>query len=612
MSVRYVAVTWNRQKRIYDLFLAGGVLGSLLLFAGLTFAVHPDATAESALIRGLGLTAFLLLHVILVIGPLARLDSRFLPLLYNRRHLGVTTGLLALGHAAFSVFQYHALGNVNPLVSLLTSNLEVESLTGFPFEWAGLAALVILVLLAATSHDYWLSVLTPPAWKRLHMAAYLAYLLLVAHVGLGILQDERHWLYAVALGMGVALVGGLHVAAALRETKRDREPGVAGDWIDVCGIDEIEESRARVAVVAGERVAVFRHEGRLSCVSNVCKHQNGPLGEGRIIDGCITCPWHGYQYRPETGASPPPFNDSIPTFNLRVAGERVEVYRYPNPPGTYVEPVHAGAFTGGLPPAPTPSSMAVGAGGGPPTDFYVGYHPNAPPSVTRFTRAAVVTMLLLSGAVITAFALAQRTFASAAFDYGHDTVLEGTIRSHPYPMLEVERPGEGQESLRRYLLAAPGKHGAHALIDGLAGRRARLTGPVARRGNLTLLEIGIATPLADSASGVRSVSPRDLGTFALEGEIADSKCYLGVMNPGQGKAHRGCAARCLSGGLTPLFVVRGVDGAPLELILVNQRNEPVDLASKWAGRPVRLQGRVLVDGDLRILQVDPASVRPIS
>ncbi len=31
-------------------------------------------------------------------------------------------------------------------------------------------------------------------------------------------------------------------------------------------------------------------------ISNVCQHQNGPLGEGEIIDGCITCPWHGFQY----------------------------------------------------------------------------------------------------------------------------------------------------------------------------------------------------------------------------------------------------------------------------------------------------------------------------
>ena len=38
----------------------------------------------------------------------------------------------------------------------------------------GIAALLILFLLAATSHDYWLTFLGPSVWKRLHMALYLA------------------------------------------------------------------------------------------------------------------------------------------------------------------------------------------------------------------------------------------------------------------------------------------------------------------------------------------------------------------------------------------------------------------------------------------------------
>mgnify|MGYP003753304843 CR=1 FL=1 len=46
---------------------------------------------------------------------------------------------------------------------------------------------------------------------------------------------------------------------------------------------------------------------------NVCKHQMGPLGEGKIIDGCITCPWHGYQYLPANGQSPPPFTEMVKT-----------------------------------------------------------------------------------------------------------------------------------------------------------------------------------------------------------------------------------------------------------------------------------------------------------
>src|SRR5205814_5799158 len=76
----------------------------------------------------------------------------------------------------------------------------------------------------------------------------------------------------------------------------------------------------------------------ISAVSNVCKHQNGPLGEGKIVFGCITCPWHGYQYQPETGASPPPFVEKVPTFNVRVKDGRVLVHPKPNPAGTRAEP----------------------------------------------------------------------------------------------------------------------------------------------------------------------------------------------------------------------------------------------------------------------------------
>jgi nitrite reductase/ring-hydroxylating ferredoxin subunit len=90
--------------------------------------------------------------------------------------------------------------------------------------------------------------------------------------------------------------------------------------------------------LSGERVAIFRYDGKISAVSNVCQHQNGPLGEGRIIDGCITCPWHGYQYRPQDGASPPPFTEKVPTFRTKVVEGRVWVHPQANPPGTHVEP----------------------------------------------------------------------------------------------------------------------------------------------------------------------------------------------------------------------------------------------------------------------------------
>jgi len=110
------------------------------------------------------------------------------------------------------------------------------------------------------------------------------------------------------------------------------------DFVDACAVADIPENRARIVCLSGERVAIFKYDGKVSAVSNVCQHQNGPLGEGKILDGCITCPWHGYQYLPQTGASPPPFVEKVPTFNVRVKNGRVLVQPKPNPPGTRAEP----------------------------------------------------------------------------------------------------------------------------------------------------------------------------------------------------------------------------------------------------------------------------------
>ena len=58
-----------------------------------------------------------------------------------------------------------------------------------------------------------------------------------------------------------------------------------------------------------------------------------------MIDGCITCPWHGYQYRLADGCAPPPFTEKLATYRLRIANGRVRVDPSPNLPGTFVEPV---------------------------------------------------------------------------------------------------------------------------------------------------------------------------------------------------------------------------------------------------------------------------------
>ena len=168
------------------------------------------------------------------------------------------------------------------------------------------------------------------------MAVYAAYLLVVLHVAFGALQDARNPLLAVLVMASVICVGGLHVVASRRAAPEQ----VLAPWVIAGPVESIEESRAIVVHLAdSEAVAIFRHGGHLSAVSNVCAHQNGPLGEGRIVDGCITCPWHGYQYRPEDGCAPPPFTERLATYRLRIENGMVLLNPHANPPGTAVEPV---------------------------------------------------------------------------------------------------------------------------------------------------------------------------------------------------------------------------------------------------------------------------------
>nr|WP_299343218.1 Rieske 2Fe-2S domain-containing protein [Allomuricauda sp.] len=341
MGLDYKLVLWNKNKKKYDTIIGLGMLLYLVVFIGLTLAFNPEGTAETLIIRAFGSLAILILHVILIIGPLCRLNPKFLPLLYNRRHLGVSMFLAALVHGAFSIIHFHALGNVNPIYSIFTSNLDYGSLTNFPFQVLGFLALLILFFMASTSHDFFLKNLSPKIWKGLHMMVYVAYGLVILHVFLGAFQQETSMATMGILVIGFLLISGLHLTAAIKESKIDSSEGEKTDdgWLEVCNINEIAENRAKIFSIENERVAVFKYDGKLSAIHNVCKHQGGPLGEGKVVDGCVTCPWHGYQYLPENGQSPPPFTEKVCTYELRLENDTIYINPEGKPEGTEVEPI---------------------------------------------------------------------------------------------------------------------------------------------------------------------------------------------------------------------------------------------------------------------------------
>ncbi len=336
MSASYQAVGWNRQKKIYDWLLFGFCVTYLTIFISLNLVFNPQVTFETLLIRSTSTLAVLLLHVILAIGPLTRINKKFLPLLYNRRHLGVTMFCIAAAHGVFGIIHFHSLGNVNPIVSLFTSNTRFGSLAAFPFQALGFFALIIFFLMAITSHDFWLHNLTPKVWKTLHMGVYVAYFLIVMHVMLGVIQYETNPVFIVIMALGSSTLITLHLIAGYNEVKKDNQKfdNSKEGFVVVCDVNDIEEDRAKMFCIDKERIAVYKTQGKLFAVNNVCKHQNGPLGEGKILDGCITCPWHGYQYLPENGQSPPPFKERVSTYDVRLEKNIVWLNPKPYPEGT--------------------------------------------------------------------------------------------------------------------------------------------------------------------------------------------------------------------------------------------------------------------------------------
>jgi hypothetical protein len=222
------------------------------------------------------------------------------------------------------------------------------------------------------------------------------------------------------------------------------------------------------------------------------------------------------------------------------------------------------------------------------SEFYVGYLPI--PGGLRTTIRRIILALALLALIAAAILVAgQHAFAPAIFEFQQYGEFRGTLLAEPYPALAI--PGQGLP----WLLVGPGKHGVGDLRD-LDGREVVMKGERIFRGNDPRGQDHMIELLPSTLSVTTSSSPQDhtsdrvdLGSVQLTGEIADSKCYFGVMNPGNGKVHRDCAVRCISGGIPPAFLVRDARGGAQTLLLANWKREWLDHVAE----PVTIRGRLV-------------------
>jgi hypothetical protein len=100
-------------------------------------------------------------------------------------------------------------------------------------------------------------------------------------------------------------------------------------------------------------------------------------------------------------------------------------------------------------------------------------------------------------------------------------------------------------------------------------------------------------------------SPIDLGNLSFSGEIVDPKCYFGVMKPGEGKAHKDCAIRCILGGIPPVLAITNKNGARNYVLLTSSNSKRInEWAQDFVAVPSEVSGHAVQIDNWIVLQVN--------
>ena len=256
--------------------------------------------------------------------------------------------------------------------------------------------------------------------------------------------------------------------------------------------------------------------------------------------------------------------------------------------------------------------------------FYVGWQDKMPKehksTVKKFIILIFVALPLIAFSVI----YAQRGFNNHQFELGKSTELTGIYYSSPVPVLEVLIT-EMKADLSNYvMLVGYGKFGAEGIMENIEklkgdieGKRVTIKGTLIYGDGKAVLEL---TEKANSLVTIHKdiVEPKAEDRYEtsnfdnVEGEIVDPKCYFGVMKPGEGKIHKSCAVRCISGGIPPVFKTTTFQNEIEYFILLGENGEKINhkILNKIAEK-VKISGKATFTNGWNYLYVKPESIELI-
>ncbi|HEV8289358.1 MAG TPA: Rieske 2Fe-2S domain-containing protein [Candidatus Norongarragalinales archaeon] len=90
----------------------------------------------------------------------------------------------------------------------------------------------------------------------------------------------------------------------------------------IANTNELADNQGKLVSIEGRDIALFKHDGKFFAIDNECPHRGGPLSEGPVADGMVTCPFHAWQFRLADGKHS--FSDvSVASYKVEIKGEEV-------------------------------------------------------------------------------------------------------------------------------------------------------------------------------------------------------------------------------------------------------------------------------------------------
>ena len=253
-------------------------------------------------------------------------------------------------------------------------------------------------------------------------------------------------------------------------------------------------------------------------------------------------------------------------------------------------------------------------------EFFVGWNEKLPQISKRNIRKLLISLCIIIFTVISVIVFFTRPFAKSKFELGNIRKLTGVYYADPVPILILDS-GQLHETMNlNALLVGYGKNGAKTYLKpiekkkgNLSGRRIQVQGTLIYGEGKTLIELtqkeqSVISILDSVGRDDKTIQPQ---TLKLQGEILDPKCWFGVMKPGEGKVHKSCAIRCISGGIPPVLRVLN-NGENIYYVLKGDRGQDINQnVLSYIAEPIAIEGKFYRSNGWNMLLIDPKKINLI-